>query len=447
MERTIEMVNFSAPKRPRVLRVAAYARVSSAKDAMLHSLSAQISNYSKMIQEHPGWLYCGVYADEGLTGTKEQRKNFQKMLSDCKAGKIDLIITKSISRFARNTITLLQTVRELKSLGIDVYFEEQNIHTMSADGELMLTILASYAQEESLSASENQKWRVRKNFEEGIPWNGTMLGYRLKNDRLEIVPDEAAIVRRIYAEYLSGDGYLTITKRLNEDGVPSRFGKQWGQSVISKILSNYTYTGNLILQKTFRENHITKKTRVNNGELPKYHAEDAHDAIIDMDTFQAVQAEKARRAARFNRKPQPKKLYPFTGLMACGICGKNYRRKITKTGPVWVCGTYNTLGKAYCASKQIPESTLQQITAEVLETGDFEPDSLHMVSSILVCPGNKLIFRFLNGTERTCQWKDRSRKESWTPEMRRAAAERRKLGNGKSCNGNTPNTKSNNQNS
>lgn len=169
MERIIRQVSFPGAEMPRLKRVAAYARVSSGKDAMLHSLSAQVSSYSELIQNHEGWQYCGVYADEALTGTKEDRGGFQSLLADCRAGKLDMVITKSISRFARNTVTLLQTVRELKGLGVDVYFEEQNIHTMSADGELMMTILASYAQEESLSASENQKWRVRRNFEEGIP--------------------------------------------------------------------------------------------------------------------------------------------------------------------------------------------------------------------------------------------------------------------------------------
>ena len=162
MERIVERVDSHIPVPPRALRVCAYARVSSGKDAMLHSLSAQVSYYSNLIQNHSGWLYCGVYSDEAMTGTKSQRDDFQRMIEDCHKGKIDLVITKSISRFARNTVTLLQTVRELKSLGIDVYFEEQHIHTISADGELMMTILASYAQEESLSASENQKWRVRK---------------------------------------------------------------------------------------------------------------------------------------------------------------------------------------------------------------------------------------------------------------------------------------------
>ena len=167
MNRIVEKVNFPIPKQPKAKRVAAYARVSSGKDEMLHSLSAQISYYSELIQSHPGWLYCGVFSDEAYTGTKDNRTGFQSLISECRKGNIDLIITKSISRFARNTVTLLETVRELKLLGIDVFFEEQNIHTISADGELMMTILASYAQAESLSASENQKWRIRKAFENG----------------------------------------------------------------------------------------------------------------------------------------------------------------------------------------------------------------------------------------------------------------------------------------
>lgn len=415
------------PKPPRLdqkKRVAAYARVSSGKDAMLHSLSAQVSYYSDLIQNHDEWLYVGVYTDEAKTGTKDSREDFQRLIADCRAGKIDMVITKSISRFARNTVTLLQTVREFKAMEVDIYFEEQNIHTLSGDGELMMTILASYAQEESRSASENQKWRIKRNFESGMPWNGAMLGYRLHNGRYEILEAEAQIVRRIYSEYLSGNGYATIAKGLNEDGIPSRFGGQWAQSVISKILSNYTYTCNLILQKTYRENQLTKRTIINKGQLPQYHVEESHEPIIDMDTFNAVQAEKVRRAARFNRKHQPKKTYPFTGMIVCEICGKNYRRKITATGPVWVCGTFNTKGKAYCASKQIPESTLQQITAEVLETAVFEPDSLRKVSSILVCRGNRLTFRSHNGTEITRQWKDRSRSESWTDEMKDAARQK-----------------------
>lgn len=421
MPRTITLVP-KPPKLERKKRVAAYARVSSGKDAMLHSLSAQVSHYSNLIQGRSDWEYVGVYADEAQTGTKDSRENFQLLLSDCRAGKIDMVITKSISRFARNTVTLLQTVRELKSLGVDIFFEEQNIHTQSAEGELMLTILASYAQEESRSASENQKWRIKRNFEAGIPWNGVMLGYRLKDGKYEIVPEEAELVRRVYSAYLSGDGYLAIARHLNEDGVPARFSGKWNQSVIAKILGNYAYTGNLLLQKTFRENHLSKKTIANNGELPQYHVEDAHNAIIDIETFQAVQAERARRAARFKKKPTSRKTYPFTGLLVCENCGKNYRRKVTATGVVWICGTYNTEGKAACPSKQIPEETLQAVTAETLGQAEFSGELLRkQIKNILVCKGNVLVFRLLDGSEVTKVWKDRSRSQSWTKEMREAA--------------------------
>ena len=188
MERLIQKIEPSVDISHKLQNVAAYARVSSGKDAMLYSLSAQVGYYSELIQSNPEWRFCGVFADEAITGTKESRPEFQKMLAECRKGKIDLIITKSISRFARNTITVLETVRELKMLGIDVYFQEQNIHSISADGELMLSILSSYAQEESFSASENQKWRIRKDFEQGKICNIRMLGYRrTTNGSLEIV--------------------------------------------------------------------------------------------------------------------------------------------------------------------------------------------------------------------------------------------------------------------
>ena len=421
MQRTITIVP-KTPKLDQKKRVAAYARVSSGKDAMLHSLSAQVSYYSTLIQSRGDWLYVGVYADEAKTGTKDTREDFQRLIADCEAGKIDMVITKSISRFARNTVTLLQTVRAFKAMGVDVFFEEQNIHTMSGDGELMMTILASYAQEESRSASENQKWRVRRNFEEGIPWHGVMLGYRLKDGRYEIVPEEAEIVRRIFQDYLAGKGYLAIAKQLNEEGIPSSCGMKWHDSTVQKLLSNYAYTGNLLLQKTFRENHITKKTLVNRGELPMYHAENAHEAIIDLDTFQAVQTEKARRAERFVKNPTPPAAYPFTGLLVCANCGKNYRRKVTKGGPVWICSTFNTLGKAACASKQIPEETLTALSAEVLGQKTLTAELLRrLVKSITVREGNILVYHFTDGTEATREWKDRSRRQSWTEEMKAEA--------------------------
>ena len=289
MAREIKQVSFPATPAPKLTRVAAYARVSSGKDAMHHSLSAQVSYYSSLIQKHPGWTYAGVYADEAKTGTKDSRANFQRLIADCQQGRIDLVITKSVSRFARNTVTLLETVRQLKDMDVDVYFEEQNIHTMSTDGELMLTILASYAQEESRSVSENQKWRIRKNFKEGRPWNGVMLGYRQQGGKYIIVPEEAEIVRRIYTEYLAGKGLEAIVNGLNADGILTQKGFTWHKGPVSRILRNSNYTGNLLLQRFYSENHITKRKCVNEGELPKYSAADTHEAIIDADTWARVQ--------------------------------------------------------------------------------------------------------------------------------------------------------------
>ena len=410
MTRKIEQVRFAtdAPKRK---RVAAYARVSSGKDAMLHSLSAQVSYYSDYIQKH-GWEYAGVYADEALTGTKDNRENFQRLLAECRKGTVQMVITKSISRFARNTVTLLETVRELKALGVNVYFEEQNIHTMSADGELMLTILASYAQEESLSVSENMKWRIRRNFEEGKPWSGLILGYRFEDGRFVVVPEEAEIVKRIFREYLDGLGATAIMKGLNEDGILTRLGKAWRIEGVLKILRNYNYTGNLILQKTYRENHLTKRKMKNNGEKPQYHAVGTHEAIIDIATFEAVQEELARRSKHYSGKKPSTVTYPFTRLIVCANCGKHYKRKTTATGIVWICSTYNTHGKKACASKAIPESVLYELTADT-PLGDL--------TAISAEKDNTLVFCFKNGSQTVKRWKDRSRRESWTEEMKEKA--------------------------
>ena len=410
MTRKIEQVRFAADA-PKKKRVAAYCRVSSGKDAMLHSLSAQVSYYSDYIQKH-GWEYAGVYADEALTGTKDNRENFQRLLADCRKGTVQMVITKSISRFARNTVTLLETVRELKALGVDVFFEEQNIHTMSADGELMLTILASYAQEESLSVSENMKWRIRKNFENGKPWSGFILGYRFQNGQFAVVPEEAEIIKRIFREYLDGLGATAIMKGLNEDGILTRTGKPWRTEGVLKILRNYNYTGNLILQKTYRENHLTKRKMKNNGEKPQYHAVGTHEAIIDLATFEAVQEEIARRAEHYSGKKTTVATYPFTGLIVCANCGKHYKRKTTATGIVWICSTYNTHGKKACASKAIPESVLYELTADT-PIGDL--------TAIRAEKNNTLIFCFKNGSQTVKRWQDRSRRESWTEEMKEKA--------------------------
>lgn len=414
MERIVQKVKFP-PLQPKLKRVAAYARVSSGKDAMLHSLAAQVEYYSNYIRHHPGWEYVGVYADEAKTGTKDSREQFQQLLADCKAGKIDHILTKSISRMARNTVTLLETVRELKNLGISVYFEEQNIDTGTADGELMLSILASYAQEESLSASENQKWRVRQNFENGQPWRGFMLGYRYKDGQYIVVPEEAEIVRSIYADFLDGKGVTAIMKQLNKESILTQQGFTWHKSAVTRVLKNYTYTGNLLLQTKFRENHLTKRTLVNHGQLPQYHATDTHEPIIDIGTYNSVQLEMHRRAQKYGKQQSSQK-YPFSRIITCANCGKHYRRKVTATGPVWICSTYNTLGKATCPSKAIPESTLMEIAAQVSATGE--------ITAVTANNDNTLEFTLVDGTVTVKRWQDRSRATSWTPEMRAAAREK-----------------------
>lgn len=409
------------PKLQQRKRVAAYARVSSGKDAMLHSLSAQVSYYNNLIQGNGQWEFAGVYSDEAITGTKEERPGFQHMLEDCRKGKIDLILTKSISRLARNTVTLLETVRGLKALGVDIFFEEQNIHSMSSDGELMMTILASYAQEESRSASENQKWRIRRNFESGMPWTGMMLGYRYDHGTYVIEPTEAETVRLIFDSYLAGMGIVAIEKMLNERGLTSRQNRPWGKNSVMCVLRNYTYTGNLLLQKTFIENHMAKYSQRNTGELPQYHITGSHEAIIPLVQFNAVQEEIEKRSAKYARRGIKQKTYPFTGLLVCENCGKHYRRKVTQARVLWACPTYNFMGKAACPSKQIPEDRLISATLEAV--GSL--DDLHSkITAIRVEKNNRLVFCFKDGTTSVKRWQAHSRAESWTPEMREKARQK-----------------------
>ena len=423
-ERIVKQVQF--PETVKLLRTAAYARVSSGKDAMLHSLSAQVSYYNSLIQSNPDWIFCGVYADEALTGTKENREQFQKLLSECKAGNIDLIITKSISRFARNTVILLKTVRELKSLGVDVYFEEQNIHTLSGDGELMLSILSCYAQEESKSVSDNQKWRIRNDFAQGRVSTVIMLGYkRSRFGKLVIIPREAEIVRLIFSEALKGSGGQSIANMLNEQKIFTKNGCEWTAEGVRRILTNEKYCGDLLLQKFYNEDHLTKRKRKNNGECPQVHVEDAHPAIIDRGTFEAVQ-EILQQHQRFTAQRDTHSVYPFTGLIKCGCCGKSYRRKTTATGIVWICSTYNRKGKKYCpTAKQLPEDKLINACCEVLGISVFDDTLLKSaISQIIVPKPNQLKFLFYEGIERTIIWHDRSRSESWTPEMKAVAGQK-----------------------
>ncbi|MFT9117096.1 MAG: recombinase family protein [Sporolactobacillus sp.] len=427
--RKITTIKRTAFQSMQLKRVAAYARVSSGKDAMLHSLSAQISYYNSYIGKRGDWEFAGIYADEAITGTKEARPEFQRLLEDCRSKKIDMVITKSITRFARNTVTLLKAVRELKLLEIDVYFEKENIHSLSADGEFMLTILASYAQEESRSVSENQKWRIREMFAKGRPNAGNMLGYRLFDGKLYVVPEEAEIVKTIFSDYLSGMGVNAITRKLNDAGVLTRSGVTWGESTLQKILRNEKYSGDMLLQKTFSLDYLSKKKMVNHGELPMYQVIDSHEAIIDKATFAKVQSEIERRAAKFHSKPQLTKTYLFTGLISCGLCGKHYRRKQANAGskyakPVWMCATLNTRGKKYCPSMQIPESILLEKTAEVLGTSDLNEELLKKsISKIQIPDHSRIVYLFKDGRSAEVTWENPSRRESWNEAMREAARE------------------------
>ena len=274
--RTITKIESTIPTIKKRKKVAAYARISMESERMNHSLSTQISYYNNLIQKNPDWEFAGVYADNGISGTSTaKRDEFNRMIADAKQGKIDIILTKSIQRFARNTVDLLKAVRELKSLGIEVRFEKENINSLSGDGELMLSILASFAQEESRSISENVKWATRKRFEQGIP-NGrfNVYGYRWEDDQLVIIPEEAEVVKRIFQNFLDGKSRLETERELEAEGIRTRRGYVMRDSNIHNILTNVTYTGNLLFQKEYIADPINKNRKKNKGELPQYWIED-----------------------------------------------------------------------------------------------------------------------------------------------------------------------------
>lgn len=426
MERIIEKVQWSIPAQPKATRVAAYARVSTGKDAMLHSLSAQVSHYSSLIQKHAGWQYCGVYADEALTGTKDSRTEFQKLLTECKAGNIDLIITKSISRFARNTVTLLETVRELKRMGVDVFFEEQNIHTMSSDGELMMTILASYAQEESRSASENQKWRIRKSFENGELMGLRFLyGYQIEKGEITVDPVTSKIVQEIFKRAAEGESMNSIARDLNKRKISGLRGGEWNSTRIRAILENEKYLGNALLQKSYVNNHLEKKKIKNRGELPMYYAEETHEGIIDSYLFEQVQV-RLRKCAERYAKRKTATVTPFTGFVKCGKCGKSYKRSGKDGHRFWNCMTFLSKGKAFCSQPQILETLLYELTAEVIGKQNFTSDDLRSVLKEIQADGKTLTFYFHDGHTVQREWTHPSRADSWTPEMKKAASERTK---------------------
>lgn len=246
-------------------KVAAYARISMETELMFHSFSAQVSHYSQLIQSNPDWQYAGVYADKGISGTgTKKRAEFNRMIADCEAGKIDIILVKSVSRFARNTLDLLQTVRHLRELGISVRFEEQNIDSLTEEGELMLTLMASVAQAESESISENAKWAIHKAFQQGIGnTRNRVFGYKWVDGKLTVVPEEAEVVKRIFNNFLAGSSHMKTAEELVGEAVTTINGKPISVCSISFILRNITYTGNTLLQKTFVKDPISKKKVLN----------------------------------------------------------------------------------------------------------------------------------------------------------------------------------------
>lgn len=362
----------------RQLRVAAYCRVSTKEKEQLNSYEIQKRYYQEKINANPKWTLVGIFADKGITGTSvKKRDEFNRMIRMCKRGKVDMIITKSISRFARNTLDCLTYVRLLKDLNVEVYFEEQGLYSLQPGAELYITIYGSIAQSESENISANIKWGKAQSAKEGnVTFHyKNFLGYRKgENGKPEIVPEEAEIIRMIYERFLLGDSFGSIAEYLEERNIPSPGGKdKWQYSTIQSILSNERYKGDAIINKTYIVDCISKKIKVNNGERPKYYVENNHPAIIDPGTFGRVQEELARRSSKRKVKMVGTKTeqgkysgkYALTELLVCGECWTPYRRCTWtingKKKIVWRCISRLDFGKKYChKSPSIEESVLHR---------------------------------------------------------------------------------------
>lgn len=411
-------------------KVAAYARVSMQTERMMHSISSQVSYYNKLIQSNPDWEFVGVYADSFISGTNTvKRDEFLRMLKDCDEGKIDIILTKSISRFARNTVDLLETVRNLKKKGIEVRFEKEGINSLDGDGELMLTILASFAQEESRSISENVKWGTRKRFKEGIP-NGKfrVYGYEWEGDHLVIVPEEAEVVRRIFQNFIDGKSRLETEREFAAEGITTRQGKRWTDSNLKQILTNITYTGNLLLQKEYVEDPISKKRRKNRGELPQYFVENTHEPIIDLETFNYIQEEMARRRELGPLANKSLNTTCFTGKIKCPHCHKSYvhaSRKI-RGEDFWCCGSKKVTGGKCPTSGNISNKKLIEVCCGVLGLDEFDDDIfLEKVDHIEVPKSYTLEFFMKDGTKEVREFVNTGHKDCWTKEYREKVSKQR----------------------
>lgn len=384
-------------------KVAAYARVSMESDRLNHSLSAQVSYYSDLIQNNPAWIYVGVYADSGISGGDIRRRTeFKRLVEDCNAGKIDIVLCKSISRFARNTVDLLETVRHLKSLGIDVWFEKENIKSLSADGELMLGILAGFAEEESRSQSENAKWSIQKKFERGEQWHTAAYGYRWDGKSFVICEEEAKAIRVIYENFLRDVPLRQTSHWLAEHGYAC------SMFFIRYVLQNMVYAGDVLLQRYITENPRTHRIIENKGQLPRYYVTDNHPAIIDRETFEKVQA-KIRASYEFN--PAAHRIVKpscFSAKIICGKCGAHFVKGVTRTNghdglqEHWYC--YDKIRKRTCDARNIRGFRLREASCEVLGLSEFDEDVFaKTVEKICTTDTDVLEFHFYDGMVKTAR--------------------------------------------
>lgn len=356
-----------APK----LRVCAYCRVSSDHTGQLQSFSAQVEYYTRLIESNDAWTFVGIYADEGISGTaKDKRDEFLRLIADCEAKKVDMVITKSISRFARNTADCIETVRKLKALGIAVFFEKENINTMSAESELLMTVLSSIAQEESISTSKNNRWAIQKRFMKG-EWKPSYLPYgymKGKDGGIVINEEEVAIVRRIYTDYLNGKGTYVIAKELTEEGVPTRKGAEaWGENVVKEILTNEKYYGDMLLQKTFTTDTLPFQRKRNRGQKQCYYIANDHEPIIAKEQAERVreimEQRKIEKAMVDTDTRKYNQRYPFSSKIQCGECGSNFKRQIIFKGKpyetVQWCCTRHIRNRAECGMTAIKDKHIK----------------------------------------------------------------------------------------
>ncbi|WP_312102890.1 recombinase family protein [Pygmaiobacter massiliensis] len=371
-------------RRNRQMRVASYSRVSTDFEEQLTSFHAQKSYYTDLIMRTPQWTLAGTYADEGISGASaEKRPDFMKMIRHCKKGKIDLIITKSISRFARNTLDSIGYVRKLKAMGVGVIFEKENINTLEENSEVVLTILASLAQEELNSLSLNVKMGKRMAMQEGKVFFQYEKCYAYKkgtDGQPEVIPEEAGIIKRIYTAYLAGESIGAIAKALYADGIKSHAKSgEWTESTLRGILQNERYCGDVLLQKTYVTDPISKKVKKNNGELPKILIKNNHPAIVSREIYDRVQQERSRRGSKrkvskasVTEQSKYSAKYALSELLICGECLTPYKRTTwtKRSGEkqiVWRCISRLDYGTKYCKdSVTIDESSLHEAIMQAI---------------------------------------------------------------------------------